>query len=284
MTANVLDGKAIAADVRAELKTLIDGLPADAPRPGLAVVLVGEDPASQIYVRNKIRACEQVGITSFAHRLSAETAEDDLIALVQQLNDDPAVNGILVQLPLPGHINEARVTEAILPSKDVDGFLPENIGNLLLRKPTLRPCTPFGVIRMLETTGLDLTGLDAVVIGQSNIVGRPMAAELLIKRCTVTICHSKTKDLAAKVRAADLVVAAVGVAELVKSDWIKPGAIVIDVGMNRRDDGSLVGDVDYDGAKENAAWITPVPGGVGPMTIAMLLNNTWQAYRAQQGL
>jgi len=282
MPAQILDGKAIAADLRQHLRDSVAQRVAQGKRrPGLAVVLVGQDPASQVYVRNKRRACEEVGFLSQAYDLPAETPESELLALVDKLNDDPAIDGILVQLPLPAQIDAQRVIERIAPAKDVDGFHPASIGALALRLPGLRPCTPHGVMTMLARTGVELEGLDAVIIGQSNIVGRPMALELLNARCTVTICHSRSRDLADKVRRADIVVAAVGREEFVPGDWIKPGAIVVDVGINRRADGSLVGDVEYAGAAARASWITPVPGGVGPMTIATLLENTLQAADAR---
>lgn len=283
MPAQILDGKAIAADLRQTIREQIEQRKLqDRHIPGLAVILVGADPASQIYVRNKRRACEETGIQSFGYDLPASTSEDELIALVDQLNADPQVDGILVQLPLPPQIDPQRVLERIEPGKDVDGFHPVNIGALVLRLPGLRPCTPHGVMTLLAKTGIELAGLDAVVIGQSNIVGRPMALELLNARCTVTICHSRTKDLASKVATADIVVAGVGQPELIKGDWIKPGAVVIDVGMNRLADGRLVGDVDYAGASKRASWITPVPGGVGPMTIATLIQNTLSAVELRE--
>ena len=283
MSAQVLDGKAIAADIRAQVREQVEALLRQGRRrPGLAVVLVGQDPASQIYVRNKRRACEEVGFASQAFDLPAHTGQDELLALVDRLNADPAVDGILVQLPLPAAIDAQTVIERITPSKDVDGFHPASIGALTLRLPGLRPCTPHGVMTMLARTGIELAGLDAVVLGQSNIVGRPMALELLNARCTVTICHSRTRDLPAKIAAADIVVAGVGSPELVKGAWIKPGAIVIDVGINRLDDGRLVGDVEFAAASRRAAWITPVPGGVGPMTIATLLENTLAAAKSRE--
>lgn len=275
MSASYLDGKTIAAELRESIRsTVAQRVSAGQRPPGLVVVLVGEDPASQVYVRNKQKACEQAGFLSELIKLPADTGEQTLLELIDQLNARDDVDGILVQLPLPQQIDEDRVTERILPTKDVDGFHPYNVGRLVLRKPLLRPCTPKGVMTMLANTGIDLVGKDAVVIGQSNIVGRPMLLELLMARCTVTICHSKTRDLAAKVRAADIVVAAVGVPRFVKAEWIKPGAIVIDVGINRQDDGKLCGDVDTEAVAEVAAWLTPVPGGVGPMTVATLLENT----------
>ena len=279
MTAQKLDGKAIADDIKAHLKTEVDRLVAAGKRrPGLAVILVGENPASQVYVRNKRNSCEQAGFLSELIALPASTSQDELLGRIAQLNQDPAIDGILVQLPLPKHIDEHRVIESIAISKDVDGFHPYNVGRLALRMPLLRPCTPKGVMTLLERTGQQLAGLDAVVIGQSNIVGRPMALELLAARCTVTICHSRTRDLEQKIAGADVLVAAVGIANFVKGEWIKPGALVIDVGINRLDDGSLCGDVDYASASARASWITPVPGGVGPMTVATLLENTFQAY------
>lgn len=278
MSAQILDGKAIAADIREQVKTRVDARTAEGHRaPGLVVVLVGENPASQVYVRNKQNACEKVGFKSELIQLPDTTSQEELLTLIDELNNREDVDGILVQLPLPQQIDEDTVTERILPTKDVDGFHPYNIGRLTLRMPLLRPCTPKGVMTMLERTGMDLVGKDAVIIGQSNIVGRPMFLELLMARCTPMVCHSRTKDLEAKIKAADIVVAAVGVPKFVKGEWLKEGAIVIDVGINRLEDGSLCGDVDYESAKEAASWITPVPGGVGPMTVATLLENTLQA-------
>jgi methylenetetrahydrofolate dehydrogenase (NADP+)/methenyltetrahydrofolate cyclohydrolase len=275
MSAQILDGKAIAAELRLQIKGRVDDRRAAGQRPpGLIVILVGENPASQVYVRNKRNACEQVGFHSELMQLPADTSEAALLAIIDELNARDNVDGILVQLPLPAQIDEGTVTERILPTKDVDGFHPYNVGRLVLRQPLLRPCTPKGVMTMLAHTGIDLSGKDAVIIGQSNIVGRPMFLELLMARCTVTVCHSRTRDLPAKVRAADIVVAAVGVPRFVKADWVKPGAIVIDVGINRLEDGGLCGDVDTVPVSEVAGWITPVPGGVGPMTVATLLENT----------
>ncbi|MGD9094652.1 MAG: bifunctional methylenetetrahydrofolate dehydrogenase/methenyltetrahydrofolate cyclohydrolase FolD [Chromatiales bacterium] len=280
MAAQILDGKAIAADIKAHLKSEVEALVAAGKRrPGLAVILVGDNPASQVYVRNKRTSCEQAGFLSELIELPESTTLEELLSRIDSLNNDDAIDGILVQLPLPGHIDEHAVIEHIAIEKDVDGFHPYNVGRLALRAPLLRPCTPRGVMTMLERTGQELVGKDAVIIGQSNIVGRPMALELLAARCTITVCHSKTKDLEQKVRDADILVAAVGVPRFVPGEWVKPGALVIDVGINRLDDGSLCGDVDFDAAKENAAWITPVPGGVGPMTVATLLENTFQAYK-----
>jgi methylenetetrahydrofolate dehydrogenase (NADP+)/methenyltetrahydrofolate cyclohydrolase len=283
MSAQILDGKAIAADIRNSLRRQVQTRVEQGQRPpGLAVVLVGQDPASQVYVRNKRRACDEVGFVSRAFDLAADTGEAELLALVDQLNTDAAIDGILVQLPLPAHIDEQKVIERIDHGKDVDGFHPTSIGALTLRLPGLRPCTPHGVMTLLARTGIALEGLDAVVIGQSNIVGRPMALELLNARCTVTICHSRSRNLDDKVRAADIVVAGVGKPELVKGDWIKPGAVVIDVGINRLADGRLIGDVEFAAAAQRASWITPVPGGVGPMTIATLLENTLQAVQMRE--
>ena len=280
MSARILDGKAIAADIRAGIKQQVNALVAAGGRqPGLAVVLVGDNPASRVYVRNKSTACAEVGFHSEMHLLDADVPQADLLALIDTLNAREAIDGILVQLPLPGHIDEEQVIERILPTKDVDGFHPYNVGRLALRMPLLRPCTPKGVMTLLERTCRRLEGLDAIIIGQSNIVGRPMALELLAARCTITVCHSRTRDLPGKISAADLVVAAVGRPNFVQGDWVKAGAIVIDVGINRTEAGTLVGDVDFAAVAEQASWITPVPGGVGPMTIASLLENTLQAAR-----
>jgi methylenetetrahydrofolate dehydrogenase (NADP+) / methenyltetrahydrofolate cyclohydrolase len=284
MPAHIIDGKAVAQRVTDEVRANVAAhVAAGGSVPGLAVVLVGDHAASQVYVRNKRRTTETVAMRSFAHDLPAMTSEAELLALVDRLNADPCVNGILVQLPLPRHIDPERVIERIDPKKDVDGFHPYNIGRLVLKMPMLRPCTPYGCMRLLRETGQDLVGMHAVVIGQSNIVGRPMALELLMARCTVTICHSATRDLPGIVRQGDIVVAGVGKAKFVPGDWIKPGAIVIDVGINRMEDGKLCGDVDFEAAKNVAGWITPVPGGVGPMTIATLLANTLRAAQWQAG-
>ena len=278
----ILDGKALAERVKVGVRADVAAFVAEGhPPPGLAVVLVGENPASQVYVRNKRKTTEAVGMSSFAYDLPVTTSEDELLALIDRLNADPAVNAILVQLPLPKHIDPERMIERIDPKKDVDGFHPYNVGRLVLKMPVLRPCTPYGCMRLLKETGEDPVGKHAVVIGQSNIVGRPMALELLMARCTVTICHSATRDLPGLVRQADIVVAGVGKPKFVQGDWIKPGAIVLDVGINRMPDGKLCGDVDFEAAKDVAGWITPVPGGVGPMTIAMLLSNTLLAARWQ---
>lgn len=275
MTAQIIDGKAIAADLLSSIKTKIDNrILANKRAPTLAVILVGDDPASSIYVRNKRLACEKVGILSTAYDLPPAATELELLNLIDQLNADNNIDGILIQLPLPAHINDEHVVERVSPSKDVDGFHPYNIGRLAVRQPRLRSCTPFGVIKMLNAMNVNLMGLDAVVVGVSNHVGRPMALELLLAGATVTSCHRHTKDLSKLIMGADLVVAAAGKPGLVKGDWIKPGAIVIDIGINRLADGSLAGDVEFNVAKTRAGFITPVPGGVGPMTVATLMENT----------
>jgi methylenetetrahydrofolate dehydrogenase (NADP+)/methenyltetrahydrofolate cyclohydrolase len=282
MTARIIDGKARAERLAAEVGVQVAArVAAGKTLPGLAVVLVGDNAASQVYVRNKRRMTDAAGMRSFGHDLPATTTQAALLALIDALNRDAAVNGILVQLPLPPHIDTDLVTERIDPLKDVDGFHPYNIGRLVLKRPTLRPCTPYGCMTLLRDTGEELVGKHAVVIGQSNIVGRPMALELLIERCTVTICHSKTRDLPGLVRQADIVVAGIGKANFVQGSWLKAGAIVIDVGINRNAEGRLCGDVDFASAKTVASWITPVPGGVGPMTIATLLANTLRAAELQ---
>jgi methylenetetrahydrofolate dehydrogenase (NADP+)/methenyltetrahydrofolate cyclohydrolase len=245
--------------------------------------MVGDNPASAVYVRNKRRACEQAGIVSVAHDLPRSTSESELLAVIDRLNADPVIDGILVQLPLPAQIRAEAVIERIEPFKDVDGFHPYNIGRLTQGTPLLRPCTPYGVILLLERSGISLEGRDAVIVGRSNIVGRPMALELLMRSATVTVCHSRTKDLPACVGAADLLVAAIGKPEFVRGAWVRPGAVVVDVGINRLDDGRLVGDVAFDEARERAGHITPVPGGVGPMTIAVLMKNTLEASTRRQG-
>lgn len=275
MSAQIINGKAIAEQMLAQLRLQVDARISQGRRaPSLAVILVGADPASAIYVRNKRLACEKVGIRSISYDLPASTTETELFALIDELNADASVDGILVQAPLPPQIDEKRIIEAISAEKDVDGFHPYNIGRLAVRQPTLRSCTPFGVIKMLESEGLKVLGMDAVVVGVSNHVGRPMVLELLLAGCTVTCCHRHTKDLAANVARADIVVAAAGKPGLVKGEWIKPGAIVIDIGINRLADGSICGDVEFAVARERAGWITPVPGGVGPMTVATLMENT----------
>ncbi len=275
MTAQLIDGKAIAQSIRQQLKQKVAARQAAGQRiPGLAVILVGADPASQVYVGSKRKACEEVGFISRSYDLPESTSEEELLALIDSLNEDAAIDGILVQLPLPEHIKESKVIERIRPDKDVDGFHPYNVGRLAQRIPVLRSCTPMGIMTLIKSTGIDTYGLDAVVVGASNIVGRPMTLELLLAGCTTTTCHRFTKDLKDKVSRADLLGVAVGKPGFIPGSWIKPGAIVIDVGINRLDSGRLVGDVDFDLACERASHITPVPGGVGPMTIASLLENT----------
>jgi methylenetetrahydrofolate dehydrogenase (NADP+)/methenyltetrahydrofolate cyclohydrolase len=281
MTARIIDGKAVAAALRARLAAEVAVLPF---RPRLVVILVGDDPASSVYVRNKQKAAAEVGFADGTERLPAETPEAALLARIAALNDDPDVDGILVQLPLPRHIRAEAVIAAIDPAKDVDGFHPLNAGALAIGRPTLVPCTPKGVMTLLAAAGVPLVGARAVVLGRSAIVGRPMAALLTLADATVTLAHSRTKDLAAECRRADILVAAVGRAEMVRGDWVTPGAAVIDVGINHGADGRLVGDVAYDEAAAHAGWITPVPGGVGPMTIATLLENTVIAAKARRGL
>lgn len=275
MTAQLIDGKTIAAKIRRDLRSRVEARIAHGLRPpGLAVILVGDNAASEVYVRNKRKGCEEAGILSSAHDLPAETRQDDLLALIDVLNADPHVDGILVQLPLPAHIDAQTVVERIRPDKDVDGFHPYNIGRLAIRMPQLRSCTPYGVITLLRHIGENFYGREAVVVGASNHVGRPMGLELLLAGSTVTTCHRFTRDLAAHVAQADILVVAVGKPGLVKGEWIKPGATVVDVGINRTAEGKLIGDVDFEIACQRAAWITPVPGGVGPMTVAILLQNT----------
>jgi methylenetetrahydrofolate dehydrogenase (NADP+)/methenyltetrahydrofolate cyclohydrolase len=282
MPARILDGKAVAERLTGEVRGRVAARVAAGKRaPGLAVVLVGEHAASQVYVRNKRRTTDAVGMRSVAVDLPADASAEALLAQIDRLNADPTVSGILVQLPLPRQIAPERVIERIDPRKDVDGFHPCNMGRLVLKMPMLRPCTPFGCMRLLAETGESLVGKHAVVIGQSNIVGRPMALELLMARCTVTVCHSATRDLPGIVRQADVVVAAVGKAHFVSGEWIREGAIVVDVGINRDAEGRLTGDVDFAAAHARASWITPVPGGVGPMTIATLLANTLLAAELQ---
>jgi len=278
MTAKIIDGKAIAASILDDIGTQVSQRLEQGKRPpGLAVVLVGEDPASQVYVRNKRRACEQTGILSRAWDLPAATTQEELLKLLDQLNDDPEIDGILVQMPVPDHIDPETVIERICPDKDVDGFHPYNIGRLAVRQPTLRSCTPYGVMKLLDHIGETYHGRKAVVVGASNHVGRPMMLELLLAGCTATVTHRFTNDLQAVVGAAEILVVAVGKPGLIPGEWVRPGATVIDVGINRTSDGKLVGDVVYQPAAERAAWITPVPGGVGPMTVAMLMQNTLQA-------
>jgi methylenetetrahydrofolate dehydrogenase (NADP+)/methenyltetrahydrofolate cyclohydrolase len=277
MSARILDGKALAASVRASVKHSVAALAERGVRPGLAVVLAGSNPASRVYVRNKARACEETGVRSIVHEYDASVKQDDLLHRIAELNEDPAVHGILVQLPLPPQIDAARVLLAVSPEKDVDGFHPLNLGALLAGAPRLVPCTPAGVVRLIEHAGIAIAGRKAVVIGRSNIVGKPLALLLLQKDATVTISHSRSVDIDSVTRQADILIAAAGRPKLVTAGMVKPDACVIDVGMNRLPDGSLVGDVDFDAVKNVAGWITPVPGGVGPMTIAMLLENCLKA-------
>ncbi|MAK66999.1 MULTISPECIES: bifunctional methylenetetrahydrofolate dehydrogenase/methenyltetrahydrofolate cyclohydrolase FolD [unclassified Methylophaga] len=275
MTAQIIDGKTIAAELKQKIKAATQmRLATGKRRPGLAVVLIGDNPASQVYVGSKRRSCEEVGFKSESFDLPETTSEQELLDLITQLNQDDEIDGILVQLPLPPHINSDAVIEHIAPNKDVDGFHPYNIGRLAQRNPQLRPCTPKGVITMMQAVGIDLRGKEAVVVGASNIVGRPMGLELLLAGCTTTVCHRMTKDLESHVRRAEVLVVAVGKPGFIPGDWVREGAVVIDVGINRLENGKLTGDVEFDKASEKAAWITPVPGGVGPMTVATLLENT----------
>jgi methylenetetrahydrofolate dehydrogenase (NADP+)/methenyltetrahydrofolate cyclohydrolase len=281
MTANIINGTAIATNLKKDIKSAVEQRFAEGKRaPGLAVILVGQDPASALYVNKKRQSCEEVGFLSRSYDLPASVTQQELNDLVEELNQDAEIDGILVQLPLPAQLDDKAIINAIRPDKDVDGFHPYNMGRLAQRIPLLRPCTPKGIMRLIESTGTDLHGLEAVVVGASNIVGRPMSLELLLAGCTVTTCHRFTKNLQAHVQRADLLVVAVGKPEFIPGAWVKPGAIVIDVGMNRCDDGKLKGDVEFPTAAKNAAWITPVPGGVGPLTVATLLENTLLA--AQQ--
>lgn len=283
MTAQLLLGKEVAQKVRHQVREKINlRTERGQNKPGLAVVLVGQDPASKVYVKHKRRACDEVGINSFAHDLDAQTSEAEVLALITELNNDSKIHGILVQLPLPEHLNASIILDAINPEKDVDGFHPQNLGRLAQRRPSIRPCTPYGVITLLEHYNIDPKRKHAVVVGASNIVGRPMSLELLLAGATVTVCHKFTNDLAEHVKRADIVVVAVGKPGLIKGDWIKPGAVVIDVGMNRLKNGKLTGDVEFEKASQRAAWITPVPGGVGPMTVAMLMQNTFLAAESSE--
>ena len=277
MTAQLIDGNALSRQLRADVAQRAAALKARGLTPGLAVVLVGDNPASQVYVRNKVKACEDSGLHSVLEKYDADMTEAALLARVEALNNDPAIHGILVQLPLPKHIDAQKVIEAISPAKDVDGFHIASAGALMTGMPGFWPCTPYGCMKMLESIGYSLKGKHAVVIGRSNIVGKPMALMLLGEDATVTVCHSRTTDLKAQTLQADVIVAAVGKRNVLTADMVKPGAVVLDVGMNRNDEGKLCGDVDFDGVKEVAGWITPVPGGVGPMTITMLLVNTLEA-------
>lgn len=277
MNAKVIDGKELSATLRLRLKKEVEELKSKGINPGLAVIIVGEDPASQTYVANKIKACAQVGINSKAIRLKESTREEELLAQINDLNQDPNIHGILVQLPLPAHISEHKVLQAIRPEKDVDGFHPNNVGKMMIGEPCLLPCTPHGVLKMIQSTGIEIAGKQAVIVGRSNIVGKPVAMLLLRENATVTIAHSQTKHLQAVTKSADILVVATGRAGMIGKEDVKEGAIVIDVGINRNEEGKLVGDVRYDEVREVASYITPVPGGVGPMTITMLLSNTLEA-------
>ena len=283
MTAQIIDGKALAAQIRTEVTQRVAAIKAQGVTPGLAVILVGDNPASQVYVRNKVKACSDCGMHSVLEKYDATMSEAALLERVHALNADPAIHGILVQLPLPAHIDAQKVIETISPAKDVDGFHIASAGALMTGMPGFWPCTPYGCMKMLESIGYKLRGKHAVVIGRSNIVGKPMALMLLAQDATVTICHSRTPDLAAITRQADVIVAAVGKRNVLTADMVKPGAVVLDVGMNRNDEGQLCGDVDFDGVKNVASHITPVPGGVGPMTITMLLVNTLEAAERTAG-
>lgn len=284
MTAEIISGTALSAKIKSELASKIAQYQQQGKRaPGLAVVLVGEDPASQIYVANKRKSCAEIGVFSKSFDLPAQTTQDELLQLIDNLNQDPTIDGILIQLPLPAHIDSSQIIDRISPHKDVDGFHPYNVGRLCQRVPTLRACTPYGVMKLLETTGILLRGKHAVVVGASNIVGRPVALELLLAGCTVTVTHRFTVNLEEEVRRADLLVVAVGRPHLIKGEWIKEGAVVIDVGINRVN-GKLVGDVEFEVALQRARYITPVPGGVGPMTVAMLMSNTLLAYEHNEGI
>ncbi len=280
MVAQILNGKEVSTKIRTNIKEAItEQVKKGHRQPGLAVILLGEDPASEVYVKNKRLACEEVGILSHAYLLSKDTTQTMLLALIAQLNQRHDIDGILVQLPLPAHIDTQQIIEAIDPRKDVDGFHPYNLGRLAQFHPTLRPCTPYGIIELLQAYHLPLRGKHAVIVGASNIVGKPMALELLMAKCTVTVCHSATQNLAKAIQEAEILISATGKPHLIQSQWIQPGTIVVDVGMNRTQH-KLTGDLDYSTAAEKAAWITPVPGGVGPMTVAMLLQNTYQCSRA----
>ncbi|MFO0387715.1 MAG: bifunctional methylenetetrahydrofolate dehydrogenase/methenyltetrahydrofolate cyclohydrolase FolD [bacterium] len=284
MTAQLINGNTLSAQIRQNIRAEATKLSTQGLQPGLAVILVGDNPASQVYVRNKVKACSDVGFHSVLEHYDAALTEAELLRRITSLNQDPAIHGILVQLPLPGHIDAHKVIETIAPEKDVDGFHVHSAGALMVGQPGFKPCTPYGCMKMLESIGYDLKGKHAVVIGRSNIVGKPMAMLLLAANATVTICHSGTRNLAEHTRQADVIVAAVGKRNVVTADMVKPGAVVIDVGMNRNDEGKLCGDVDFEGVSQVAGWVTPVPGGVGPMTITMLLQNTLEAAQAAASL
>lgn len=277
MSATIIDGKSVAARIKSEIKAEVDAIKAHGETPGLAVIIVGNNPASRVYVNNKKKACEETGMNSYEYALPEETTEEELKSLICQLNCDSKIHGILVQLPLPSHIDDKTVINTISPNKDVDAFHPVNVGKIMIGDYKLAPCTPAGVMELIKETGIEIAGKECVIIGRSNIVGKPQAMLMLQNNATVTVCHSRTKDLKEVVKRADIVVAAVGKAKMVTADMIKPGAVVIDVGMNRDENGKLCGDVDFENVKNVASYITPVPGGVGPMTIAMLMKNTLTA-------
>ena len=283
MTARIIDGKALAKRLRGKFRERVEALISKGVQPGLAVILVGENPASKVYVGNKVKACEECGVESFRHTLPADAPEADLLALIQRLNADASVHGILVQLPLPPHIDVRRVLEAIAVDKDVDGFHLYNVGGLVVGNSIFPPCTPYGVELLLETTGVEVAGKNVVIVGASNIVGKPMALMLLQKEATVTVCHAKTRDLAQHTILADILIVAAGKPGLIVPQMVRQGAIVIDVGINRLADNSIVGDVDFEGVKKKASWITPVPGGVGPMTVTMLIENTLRSAEMRLG-
>ncbi len=282
--AGIIDGKAVAAEIRAKIKKDVGQLRSKGIVPGLAAVLVGDNPASQVYVRNKRKACEEAGIYSEEHKLPADLKQEALVKLVNDLNIDKKINGILIQLPLPKHIDSKVILECVSPDKDVDGFHPYNVGRLTVGDPTFSPCTPHGVIVLLEHYGIKMDGMNAVVVGRSNIVGKPVALMLINRNATVTVCHSRTKDLEERCKKADILIVAAGRPRMIRGDMVKEGAVVVDVGINREDNGGLVGDVDFEEASKRAEWITPVPGGVGPMTIAMLLKNTVESAKRAAGL
>jgi len=282
--ANIIDGKAVAAEIRAKIKKDVEQLKSKGIVPGLAAVLVGDNPASQVYVRNKRKACEEAGIYSEEHKLPADLTQEALVKLVNDLNINKKINGILIQLPLPKHIDSKVILECVSPDKDVDGFHPYNVGRLTVGDPIFSPCTPHGVIVLLEHYRIKMDGMNAVVVGRSNIVGKPVALMLINRNATVTVCHSKTKDLEDRCRKADILIVAAGRPRMIRGDMVKEGAVVVDVGINREDNGGLVGDVDFEEVSKRAGWITPVPGGVGPMTIAMLLNNTVESAKKAAGL
>lgn len=284
MMARIIDGKAVASEIREKIKNEVGILKSKGVTPGLAAVLVGDNPASKVYVRNKRKACEEAGIYSEEHKLPADLKQEDLVKLVNDLNGDKKINGILIQLPLPRHIDSKVILECVSPDKDVDGFHPYNVGKLTVGDPIFSPCTPHGVIVLLEYYGIKIDGKNAVVVGRSNIVGKPVALMLLNRNATVTVCHSKTSNLEEKCREADILIVAAGKPKMIKGDMVKAGAVVVDVGINREDNGGLIGDVDFEEVSKQAGWITPVPGGVGPMTIAMLLKNTVESARKAAGL